>query len=1018
MKNDRSRRPRRLLFESLEDRQLLSTVPTHVQGLTLSADEQEQLDLGFLNATLYDGWNGHHVDGTPTVQESGDSTVWEDSTAALQKAIDDAYQNGLAAYIPAGNYQITDSLGAIQWSKLYGPPDGRSNVIAGDPDGATTLTLGTNANSKFDTLDSEGKPRPMLFFRHMTHPTQLSFEEIPLSHPDASIRYPGSDWVNLPTEADSDVTGAREKFSSAANILFHDELRNISFDLGGHSGATALFMPGAQNSSIHNISIDATGAHSGVWNLPGRNGGATNITVEGGQYGIWLTEGGMGDAITYNEAIFQPTIAGAKLYNQTVSAFYSDDQAPIVLVGFHITRNTPGPVITVPNASWSTAAGTLNLVDGIIEVSGGGTALQNNNGKNIYLRNVMVTGTNSLVQSGSQATVTGSGTWKRIAEYAYSDRNFESGDPPYEVGDGIFRSFSLIDGNVTSDAQPVVNIESNVAAPPSGFLDQHVWQTLPSYLGENDGTKVITDFGATADDNTDDRAAIQAAIDAASAAGHGRVFIPAGKFQIGGTLTLHANTQMLGAGRHLSWIRWHDSWRPTSGSAVMIQTVDDADATTFLGFLSIEVRVRGNIGFNPGNEFDQIADDYDRFTALHWRAGRNSMTVATEILRDYKTEQETNPHSLMHFTGNGGGRHFYLVPPDTDHSDKHPDYRKLLIEGTTEPLWFYGMNLEHAESNAEAEVRNAQNIRFYGIKNEGGGIFNQHTTDWGIIPSLLIKDSQNVALFGGAALREQISVHPDNPGAFVILGSSDNILISNIVPHVVRTLPPNGNAIIFEDLDGLPSAEIAWPDAVTLYKRGEIDDSVMVLVEPSNGDYDSDGDVDGSDFLAWQLGFGSNASPAGSGADGDASGVIDAQDLAIWQTNYPTAGNLAAASSFAQPVASTDDSSLPATPLASLATTIEEGSAKPSSPESFFLSLPQPENQPSVFAQLEDFYFAEQRLQDSTAQEQAFQQLSNESNSLHTLSEDLANSGPQDAIDAALLESDPLSIVFSSLGNA
>ena len=53
-------------------------------------------------------------------------------------------------------------------------------------------------------------------------------------------------------------------------------------------------------------------------------------------------------------------------------------------------------------------------------------------------------------------------------------------------------------------------------------------------------------------------------------------------------------------------------------------------------------------------------------------------------------------------------------------------------------------------------------------------------------------------------------------------------------------------------------------------------------------DYDSDGDVDGVDFLIWQTGY-----PAASGAtkadgDADGDGDVDGVDFFIWQSNYPT----------------------------------------------------------------------------------------------------------------------------------
>jgi hypothetical protein len=53
------------------------------------------------------------------------------------------------------------------------------------------------------------------------------------------------------------------------------------------------------------------------------------------------------------------------------------------------------------------------------------------------------------------------------------------------------------------------------------------------------------------------------------------------------------------------------------------------------------------------------------------------------------------------------------------------------------------------------------------------------------------------------------------------------------------------------------------------------------------GDFDSDGDVDGADFVAWQTNF-----PTASGAtldrgDADGDGDVDGADFVVWQTNFP-----------------------------------------------------------------------------------------------------------------------------------
>ncbi len=79
---------------------------------------------------------------------------------------------------------------------------------------------------------------------------------------------------------------------------------------------------------------------------------------------------------------------------------------------------------------------------------------------------------------------------------------------------------------------------------------------------------------------------------------------------------------------------------------------------------------------------------------------------------------------------------------------------------------------------------------------------------------------------------------------------------------------------------------------------GNFDPPVAEVSEPGdptgqeiseNADFDADGDVDGSDFLAWQRGFGI-APPAdeASNYDGDANadGTVDANDLIAWEAGF------------------------------------------------------------------------------------------------------------------------------------
>ncbi|MBN1853143.1 MAG: hypothetical protein JW829_10485, partial [Pirellulales bacterium] len=68
------------------------------------------------------------------------------------------------------------------------------------------------------------------------------------------------------------------------------------------------------------------------------------------------------------------------------------------------------------------------------------------------------------------------------------------------------------------------------------------------------------------------------------------------------------------------------------------------------------------------------------------------------------------------------------------------------------------------------------------------------------------------------------------------------------------------------------------------------DGIVEYVTGGDNADFNADGDVDGADFLAWQIGFGTTGSA--TRADGDANGDanVNGADLAIWKTQFGMGG--------------------------------------------------------------------------------------------------------------------------------
>ena len=86
-----------------------------------------------------------------------------------------------------------------------------------------------------------------------------------------------------------------------------------------------------------------------------------------------------------------------------------------------------------------------------------------------------------------------------------------------------------------------------------------------------------------------------------------------------------------------------------------------------------------------------------------------------------------------------------------------------------------------------------------------------------------------------------------------------------------------------------------------------IDMGAYEAQSPPSADFDSDNDVDGSDFLAWQRGYGITTGATKPQGNSDDDEDVDNSDLAAWEVSVgndivPLASSLSAVS--AQPIAS------------------------------------------------------------------------------------------------------------------
>jgi hypothetical protein len=712
-----------------------------------SAKADPRYDLGYLVVTYYQGVNS---DGTG------------DSRAGIQEAIDDAFNNKLVVFFPPGTYQVSDVLKCYYWAfwnpkkgRANNPPHKKTHVLQGSSMGASrpVIKLSKGASG----FDNPSNPRPVLVWRYFS-----------------AINANGTTKV----EPEDPLNGVPENFDSQPNVIFGWEVRNIDIDLSHHAGAIGGAFKSAQYSDVLDMRIDAEGGYCGIYGVPGRNSFVANIEVEGGRYGVYNNGSAAGACLV-----------GAKLYNQTEYAVTSEDFCPYSLVGFEIVTNAPRAIFVRNEPWWSSGSGTMTLVEGTIHMQNGGTAVDNTHGRTIHLSQVYIKGADQLVKSGSMAPVTGSEDWMHVIEYTYNDQR-----PP--SGNNVFSTYSLIDGEQDTTAEPLTNIEAG--APTQNLVSRHTWDQLPSFEGEDDGTIDVKKppYNAKGDGVTDDRSAIQQAINDAP---NGKVFLPKGYYVISQPLVLKSNTKLFGVNQNFSNLVSTSAWS-AGHRRFMVETVNDANAGTFFGFIGFEDRATAS--YNTTGGF------------IHWRAGRNSMIMTCWHEKQWGPFFGTNARHNYQFTGHAGGRH-YITPGGNDVA-LNADSRHVYIEGTSEPLTFYGLNVESTKrkkfavikKNTNVEVVNASNIRFHSMKREATS------------PSIIIRDSHNIGFYGMGRLNNPVE---EGMGGYIqIYGSSSDIVFATIV------LDHRGSDRIFplltEHLDGENEINISWPSNLSVYKRGELSD--------------------------------------------------------------------------------------------------------------------------------------------------------------------------------------------------
>ena len=185
-----------------------------------------------------------------------------------------------------------------------------------------------------------------------------------------------------------------------------------------------------------------------------------------------------------------------------------------------------------------------------------------------------------------------------------------------------------------------------------------------------------------------------------------KLFLPKNRYVIKDTLTIPAHKHLFGVSKNLTFIQAVEAtnWPSANTEAPVVESVNDRNASSAISSLSIE-RHRDNPGF----------------TALSWKAGRHSIVKDISVRPEPTDSSDPNndkPHKTYTIKENGGGRWYGISAEwnDMSRSTLNPDYRHLLIENTTEPVWLYAVNYERSRAHdngtpqPQGEITNAKNV--------------------------------------------------------------------------------------------------------------------------------------------------------------------------------------------------------------------------------------------------------------------------------------------------------------------
>lgn len=609
-----------------------------------------------------------------------DPTGQADSTNQINQCIITAYNYNqhnyrvYPVYVPYGTFLVSNTINMIQQNP--GPDDG-INVVPGRY--LPIVLYGSEAN----------------------YPLRPTFKLM----------------ANSPGFNNSRIDqGKYVIYSNPGGVTMNDIIKGIDIDLTepGNIGAVGIGFSGAQGAVAADITVNALDTTLACFEgCNGAGGEHVNVVCNNARYGFLISNGQL-------NAQPVPAIVGASLVNQSVTAiaFYSQETLSVVGVNITVSPTATGPAIYTP------AGDDMSLIDVIVICPStpnfANFAAVNATGP-LYIHHLYVYGCGyAVVQTGINALpVPNTNNWYHVEEWA---RGVTTSNPYYNSNVIYINNVRYPNGSYIISEQETSNFQ-----PPNDLITKHVWNeaTFP-YMERSGVTNAKTVCGAKGDDSTDDTNALQTCLNT-----YTTIFLPPGRYRISQTLQVPIGGSIVGMGNTISVICVATTGLPAANSTHPLPLV----ATTSIDNSTTNPTILAYIGITI---FQHVANVY----ALDW----GTLNPSSLWLVNYESRpceclwttawQElsppaipcslpvniTVPKTLFH----GLGRIHAWVTDDTGGIiSTGTSYRHMRIQNIygiandTSRLRFYALNLEHAQSETNAEIINASFVDIYSLKSEG-----------------------------------------------------------------------------------------------------------------------------------------------------------------------------------------------------------------------------------------------------------------------------------------------------------